>query len=204
VERLLIAIFSLVPALIVCLLEFRVTIGILRLLSRPGKVIPDNLATECHILVVSLPAVGTGVLLLLLPVSTFNYTWLDPLFNPFSIAIALSALLSNSVWLHVVLAKPWRLYAESSAFVPLVVNAMIYLTFAAISAAFSIGLVLGSLPASDTARMVSSANFASVLIFAPLAVFVNMVLLIIHVARTRAFRRREAAGQMPTEAENAD
>lgn len=189
----------------VCLLEFWVTIGLLRLLSPPaGKVIPDNLATKCHILVVSLPTVGTGVLLLLWVGSAFNYTWLERLSNPFSTAIALSALLSSSVWLHVILAKPWRLYAELSAFVPLVVNAMIYLTFAAISAAFLIELVLASRPASDTARMVSSANFASVFVFAPLAVFVNLVLLIIHVARTRAFRRRETARQMQAEAENAD
>ncbi len=204
-EHVLTTIWSLVPALIACLFEFRVTLGILRLSGRPGQILPGYLATECCILVVILPALGSGVLALLLAEMgrSSNQAWLGLVFNPYCLAVVLSTLTCGSMWLCVVLAKPKRLYADQSAFVPVVMNAVFYLAFAVIGVAGSIGLTLEARYGLDAARGESMAYFFGSLFLAPLAVSANLVLLIVHIARTRAFHRREAAGQIPTEADDA-
>jgi len=174
--------------------EVQVTVRLVRLLFHPaGEPIPLRLASACFYWLLLLPGIIIGAFwnARTNDHSRFSSQPLFKLmFSPWSAGFVLFALVSLGAWLWFVLRRPARLYASPLVVAPLVLMATIYLTFSILYACSLVDEMVTAPLRVPTPTMDDVVIFGAIWLMAPLVAIVNLVLLIMHVARTQIFRRR--------------
>jgi len=205
---ILIAIIFLVTAACLLYMELRVTVGLFRLLVHPGhEPIPPGLASECGIWAVLGPGIFIGIHWVNSACNlarSNTQPLVELLCSPWGAGLGVFALGSAGVWLFFLLCRPARLYASSVVLAPLLVMATICLIYSALGGWSMVREILMVAPPGSALSMNAIVMLDSLCLIPFIFAFVNLLLLTIHVARTQASRHREAAGQIPAEAENAD
>lgn len=183
---------------------------LIRLLRRPGQMVQGNLATGSVVTLCVLPGLAllilTGIVWALASIGGGGLDTMNPLilltFTPYGVLFALCSWAAMTVWFSMIIASRRSLYRGPQSLVPMVILALICLTFSlAIGWTLAMGILLNSslITALASWEELVAGLMLVFVFYIPTAPLVGFVLLIIHVARMLPSGKPIANGGLESE-----
>jgi len=185
------------------ILETRMIVRLVRLLRHPGRIAQFGLAANHVTGLCYWPGIMLLMLLLMLltvldaPRGSSLETGADPLvlmtFGRIGVAFAMISWVAMTLWFRSIVNRDLAIYREPTALVPVVILALICVTYLLGIAWLFAGAILqaGWLPTGEPGMDLIFLTASLLLLYVPAAPLAGFVLLIVHVGQVRAAKTWE-------------